>query len=110
MSRPNVQGIAVARSWITGVGKEESDGPKSPRSRRPQKARYCSHTLPDRPYISVSASRMAMIASGLTCEPLIISWLTCRSTGSLGERRGMINVNVTPRKITKMYCAMRGTR
>ena len=47
--RPAVHGRAFWMITMTGVGKAESDGPKSPTSTRPQKVKYCSSRLPSVP-------------------------------------------------------------
>ncbi len=47
--RPTVHGRARRMICDTGVGKADSDGPRSPRARRDQKVRYCSKTLPCSP-------------------------------------------------------------
>src|SRR5688572_18545926 len=80
------------RAWPiildTGVGKLPSEGPRSPRSRRPQNAKYCSPILPDRPYRSVSAERIDSIDSGSREPPLAVIIEICASTGSVGASLG----------------------
>ena len=49
VSRPTVQGSARPMTVITGVGNAESEGPKSPRTTRLQKAKYCSSSDPSVP-------------------------------------------------------------
>ncbi len=94
-----VYGIACPIIWDTGVGKLARDGPRSPRSSRPQNAKYCWSGVPDSPYISVRASRMASTDCASRTLPLAITMAICASTGSVGESRGMIKVIVIPTKM-----------
>ena len=94
-----VYGIACPIIWVTGVGKLARDGPRSPRSNRPQNAKYCWSGVPDSPYISVKAARMDSTDCGSRVLPLAIIMAICASTGSVGERRGMIKVTVIPTKM-----------
>ena len=48
-SSPTVQGMARQIRVETGVGKADSDGPKSPTTTRRQNDRYCSTGDPSRP-------------------------------------------------------------
>ena len=109
-NKPRVYGKAWPIISDTGVGKLLSEGPRSPRSKRPQNAKYCSSGLPDRPYNSVKAARIDAIDCGSRVLPLAIIVDTCASTGSVGASLGMINVTVTPTKIIVRYCMIRGIK
>src|SRR5690606_24534251 len=100
-----VYGMAWPIILDTGVGKLPSEGPRSPRSKRPQNVKYCSSGLPESPYRSVSAERMISIDSGVKepPPPRPVIWDICASTGSEGESRGMIKVTVIPTNIIVKY-------
>ena len=78
-----VQGSARRISSDTGVGKAESDGPKSPTMIRLQNDRYCSHGVPVIPYNSRRDCRIVSIASGLVLPKEVKAEIVC-STGSIG--------------------------
>ena len=82
-SSPMVHGNARAISVETGVGKAESDGPKSATAMRRQKLTYCSNGPPVRPYSSRSDWRIMAIASGEVLPNEVTAAIDC-STGSIG--------------------------
>ena len=80
---------------IDGVGKASNDGPKSPWRKRRQKFTYCSGSGLSTPYRSVSAERIASMASGLKFDRAVIR-PSMLSTGLIGERWVIRNAAETP--------------
>ena len=63
-SRPSVQGRARPITSLTGVGKSDSEGPKSRvRKVRWKKPKYCSAKVPSKPKACVSVARIASTCS-----------------------------------------------
>ena len=103
---PTVQGRARPIRTETGVGKEDSEGPKSAERMRCQYVKYCSISGPPVPYSSRRATRIMATASGLLCPMAVIPAIIW-STGSIGVRCVMKKVSEMPMKTTRMNCAKR---
>ena len=100
--RPKVQGSESPISFITGVGKDTSEGPKSPVKSLRQNARYCCPRGRSRPYISFIAWTVSSAALGSTA-PRDWIWATARSTGPTGISRGRKKIIVIPSTVTPTH-------
>ena len=99
-SSPNVHGMARQISVDTGVGKADSDGPKSATATRIQNATYCCHRLPCRPYSSRRASRVIWTACGSDCEKRVAAAIAAM-IGSIGVAWVTKKAMLMPTKTTR---------
>ena len=105
-SSATVQGRAFQIRVETGVGKADRDGPKSATSTRCQNWRYCSHSVPSRPYSSRSDWRSMSIASGLVLPNEVAAEIVC-SIGSIGVMWVTKKAMLMPMKMTSRNWASR---
>jgi hypothetical protein len=108
-SSATVHGSARAISVETGVGKADSDGPKSPTAMRRQKVTYWSHNPPCSPYSSLSDCRIISIASGLMLPNCVEAAIDC-STGSIGVAWVTTKAMLMPMKTTSANWPRRVSR
>ena len=99
---PSDHGSAWPTSRLTGVGKAENDGPKSPvRSTRLKKPVYCWKSVPRSPKVSISEVRSASIWAASMYWPCEATLASIASTGLDGRNRGTRNTIVTPIQTTR---------
>src|SRR5688572_27959181 len=104
-----VHGRARAISVDTGVGKADSDGPKSAMATRRQKFTYCSSGPPVSLYSSRSEPRIRAIASGEVLPKKVTAAIDC-STGSIGVAWVMTYVRLMPINTTSRHWVSRWAR
>ena len=101
--------LTLAIISVTGVGKELSDGPRSPLTNRFQKLIYWSSWVPPKPYRSAKTSfRFSTALGSSVCK--LPKELRVLSTGSPGIILGIMKVTVIPMKIVIPHWLIRGIK